>query len=49
LRYGEPFVLVAKGETVLQGKIDKLVDIATCYGMEKNVDKTTVPTTGYNR
>jgi hypothetical protein len=24
-----------KEETVLQGKIDRLIDIDTCYGMEK--------------
>jgi hypothetical protein len=49
LRYGEDFVLLAKGETVLQGMFDRLIDIDTCYGMEKNVDKTTIPTTDYNR
>jgi hypothetical protein len=35
LRYGEYFVLTAKGVTVLQGKNDRLVDIFTCFGMEK--------------
>jgi len=34
---------------VLQGKIDRLIDIGTCYGLEKSVDKTTVPTTDYDR
>ena len=24
----------------MQGKIDRLIGIGTCYGMEKNVDKT---------
>jgi prophage tail gpP-like protein len=42
LRCGEDFVLLAKGETVQRGMIDRLNDIGTCYGMEKNVDKTTI-------
>jgi len=40
LRYGEDFVLLGKGETVLQGEIDRLVNIDMCYGIEKIVDKT---------
>jgi len=35
LRYGEDFVLLAEEETVLQSEIDRLIDIAMCYGMEK--------------
>jgi len=35
LRYGEDFILFVKGETVLRGKIDRLIDIGTCNGMEK--------------
>jgi hypothetical protein len=27
-------------ETVLQGMIDKLIEIGRCYGMEMNVEKT---------
>jgi len=42
-------VLLATGETVLQGMIEKLTDIGTCYGMEKNVDRTTIPNTDYER
>jgi hypothetical protein len=34
------FVLTAKEEKVLQKMIDRLNDIETCYGIEKNVDKT---------
>jgi hypothetical protein len=45
LRYGEDFVLCGKGETVLRGKINRLIDIGTWCGMEKNVNKTTIPTT----
>ena len=48
LRYGEHFVLLVKGESVLQGKIDRLIDIDMCYGMEKDVDKITIPTTYYD-
>ena len=48
LRYGDEFLLLAKGENVLQGKIDRLIDIGLCYGMEKNMRKTTIPTTDYD-
>jgi len=30
---------MAKEETVLQGIIDKLIEIGRCYGMEMNVEK----------
>ena len=33
---------MAKEETVLQGMIDKLIEIGICYGMEMNVEKTKV-------
>jgi len=49
LRYGEDFVLLAKGETVLWGKIGRVIDIGTGYGMEKNKAKTTIPTIDYDR
>jgi hypothetical protein len=39
LRYGDNFVLLGKGETVLQDMIDRHY-IDKCYGMEMNVDKT---------
>jgi len=29
---------MAKEETVLQGMIDKLIEIGSCYGMEMNVE-----------
>jgi hypothetical protein len=32
-------VLMDKEETVLQGMIDKLIEIGRCYGMEMNVEK----------
>ena len=31
---------MAKEEKVLQGMIDKLIQIGRCYGMEMNVEKT---------
>ena len=49
LRYGEAFLLFGNGETVLQGEFDRLIVIGTCYGMEKNVDKTTISTTLFDR
>jgi hypothetical protein len=45
LRYGEDFILLGKGETVL----DRLIGIDTCYGMKMNVVSTTIPTTDYDR
>jgi hypothetical protein len=33
---------MAKVETVLQGMIDKLIEIGRCYGMEMNVEETKV-------
>jgi len=33
------FLLAAKEETLLQGMIDKLIEIGSCYGMEMNVEK----------
>ena len=49
MRYGDDFVLLGKGETVLQSMIDRLTDIGTCCGMERNVHKATIPTTYYER
>jgi hypothetical protein len=42
VKYADDLVLMAKEETVLQGMIDKLMEIGRCYGMEMNVDKTKV-------
>ena len=38
----DDLVLMAKEQTVLQGMIDKLIDIGRCYGMKLNVEKTKV-------
>ena len=35
----DDLVLMAKEETVVQGMIDKLIEIGSCYGMEMNVEK----------
>ena len=40
--YADDLVLMAKEETVLQGMIDKLIEIGRCYGVEMNVEKTKV-------
>ena len=37
VKYADDLVLMAKEETVLQGMIDKLIEIARCYTMEMNV------------
>jgi len=42
VKYADDLVLMAEEETVLQGTIDKLIEIGRCYGMEMNVDKTKV-------
>jgi hypothetical protein len=39
VKYADVLVLMAKKETVLQGMIDKLVEIGRWYGMEMNVEK----------
>jgi hypothetical protein len=49
LRYGDDFVLLVNGETVQQGNISRLNNIGTCYGMERNGDKATIPTSDYDR
>jgi hypothetical protein len=35
VKYADDLVLLAKEETVLQGMIDRLIEIGRCYGMEK--------------
>ena len=40
VKYAEDLVFMAKEETVLQGRIDRLIEIGRCYGMEMNVEKT---------
>ena len=42
VKYADDLVLMAKEETVLQGMIDKLIEIGKYYGMEMNVEKTKV-------
>ena len=39
VKYADDLVLMAKEETVLQGMIDKLIEIGRCYGIEMNVKK----------
>ena len=42
VKYANDLVLLAKEETMLQGIIERLTEIGRCYGMELNVEKTTV-------
>jgi hypothetical protein len=39
VKYADDLVLLAKEETVLQGMIDRLIEIGRRYGMEMNVEK----------
>ena len=39
VKYRDDIVLLAREETVLQDKIDRLTEIGRCYGMEINVEK----------
>jgi hypothetical protein len=39
VKYADGLILMAKEETVLQGMIDKLIEIGRCYGMEMNLEK----------
>jgi hypothetical protein len=41
-KYVNGLVLLAKGETVLQGMIDKLIEIGRLHGVEINVGKPTI-------
>jgi hypothetical protein len=38
----DDLVLLAKEDVVLQGVMDRLIEIGRCCGMEINVDKTRV-------
>ena len=40
VKYANDLVLLAKGSTVLQGMIDKLIEILRFYGMEVSVENT---------
>jgi hypothetical protein len=39
VKYADDLVLISKKETVVQGMIDKLIEIGRCYGIEMNVEK----------
>jgi predicted nucleotidyltransferase len=39
MKYADDFVLLAEGDTVLQGMIDRLIGIGGRFGMERNVEK----------
>ena len=39
MKYADDLVLLAKEETVLQGMIDRPIEIGRRYGMEMNVEK----------
>jgi hypothetical protein len=57
VKCADDLLLLAKEEMVLQGMIDKLIEIGRCYGMEMNVEenkinenfKTTIPSKNYDR
>jgi hypothetical protein len=40
LKYANDLVILAKGNTVLQRIIDKLIEIGRFYGMEVNLENT---------
>jgi hypothetical protein len=42
VKYADERVLLAREEKVLQGMVDRLIEIGRCYGMEMNVEKTKV-------
>jgi hypothetical protein len=42
VKYADDFLLLAKEETVLEGKPDRLNAVVGYYGMEMNVKKTKV-------
>jgi len=42
VKYADDLVIIAKEETVLQGMIDKLIEIGSSYDMEMNEEKTKV-------
>jgi len=56
VKYADDLIIMAKEEKVLQGLIDKLIEIGSCYGMEMNVEKqnnenfkTAIPSNKYDR
>jgi hypothetical protein len=42
VKYADELALLAKNEAVLQGMIDRLIEIGRCYGMELNVEKNKI-------
>jgi hypothetical protein len=42
MKYADDLVLLAREKIVLQGIIDRLIEVGRCYGMEMNVGKTKV-------
>jgi hypothetical protein len=39
VKYAEELVLLDREEKVLQGTVDRLIEIGRLYGMEMNVEK----------
>jgi hypothetical protein len=39
VKYKDDLVILAREETVLQGMVDRLIEIGRCYGIEMNVEK----------
>jgi hypothetical protein len=42
VKYADDLVLLAKEETVVQGMVDRLIEIGRRYGREMNMEKTKV-------
>ena len=42
MKYADDVLLLVMEETVLQGMIDRVTEIARCYGMEVNVEESKV-------
>jgi hypothetical protein len=42
VKYADDLVLLVREENVLQGMVDRLIEIGRCYGMEMNVEKSKV-------
>jgi len=42
MKYADDLLLLVKEETVLQGMIDRVIEIGGCYGMEVDVEESKV-------
>ena len=42
MKYADDLVLLVRGETMLQGVIDRLTEVECYYGTEKSVEKAKV-------